>query len=212
VGAPDTTLARLALVHPNTAGDEPHCLNLGGGRFSIRDTIIAADPVHERGLCVAYNADSGMLDECLVLSVAWLSDTNVSNSLFLHQVMAFKPCRFDLCTFLKELQIQKPGGAVVDSVIYSTHIFDAAIVDLTMANCSIFSQAPFRGSRTPTSSYFQSPPQFVDPSNLDYRLQPTSSCKGKASDGGDIGCRYTSELAEMVSLAQELRARGILAF
>jgi hypothetical protein len=53
---------------------------------------------------------------------------------------------------------------------------------------------------------------FRDPVNLDYRLMPNSPCIGKASDGGDIGCRYTPEMLEMVQVALELRRRGIIKF
>jgi hypothetical protein len=59
---------------------------------------------------------------------------------------------------------------------------------------------------------FAADPQFRDPANLDYRLMPTSPCIGKASDGGDIGCRYTPEMIEMIQKALELRAKGIIKF
>ena len=39
-----------------------------------------------------------------------------------------------------------------------------------------------------------------------------SPCIGKASDGGDIGYRYTPEMIEMVQKALELRAKGIIKF
>lgn len=55
-------------------------------------------------------------------------------------------------------------------------------------------------------------PQFRDPLNLDLRLRPGSPCIGKASDGGDIGCRYTPEMIEMCRIALELRAKGIIKF
>jgi hypothetical protein len=55
-------------------------------------------------------------------------------------------------------------------------------------------------------------PMFRDPTNLDYRLQPGSPCIGKASDGGDIGCRYTPEMIELCKVALELRRRGIIKF
>jgi len=55
-------------------------------------------------------------------------------------------------------------------------------------------------------------PQFLDPKNLDYRLADTSPCKGRASDGGDLGCRYTPEMIEMCKIAPDLRARGMIEF
>ena len=55
-------------------------------------------------------------------------------------------------------------------------------------------------------------PQFRDPANLDYRLKPTSPCRGKASDGGDLGCRWTPEMVELLKKVQELRKKGIIKF
>ena len=34
----------------------------------------------------------------------------------------------------------------------------------------------------------------------------------RASDGGDIGCRYTPEMIELCKVALDLRRRGILEF
>lgn len=52
-------------------------------------------------------------------------------------------------------------------------------------------------------------PLFRDPVNLDYRAQSGSPCLGKASDGGDIGLRYTPEIIAMCKVALELRARRL---
>ena len=53
---------------------------------------------------------------------------------------------------------------------------------------------------------------FRDPKILDYRVTPGSPCAGKASDGSDLGCRYTREMVELCSVALELRKRGIVRF
>jgi hypothetical protein len=53
---------------------------------------------------------------------------------------------------------------------------------------------------------------FRDPENLDYRLKPGSPCKGRASDGGDIGCTYTPEMIEIIKKALELRKKGVITF
>lgn len=56
------------------------------------------------------------------------------------------------------------------------------------------------------------PVRFREPANLDFRLVPGSPGTGMASDGGDIGCRYTPEMLEMCRIALELRARGMIKF
>jgi len=42
-------------------------------------------------------------------------------------------------------------------------------------------------------------------------LKPALRTK-KASDGGDIGCRYTPEMLEILEKALELRRKGIIKF
>ena len=76
--------------------------------------------------------------------------------------------------------------------------------------CNVF--GGFREFAKPGKGCFSAPPQFADPKNLDYRLMPISPCRGKASDGGDLGCRYTPEMIEILRVALELRRRGIIKF
>ena len=83
-------------------------------------------------------------------------------------------------------------------------------VEFRIENCDVFGQRP--PTHQGAVSCFSADPQFLDPANLDYRLAPTSPCKGKASDGGDLGVRYTPEMIEMVQIALELRAQGVIDF
>ena len=43
-------------------------------------------------------------------------------------------------------------------------------------------------------------------------LRATSPCRKKASDGGDMGCRLTPEMLEMLEKARGLRRKGIIKF
>ncbi|MFH1922862.1 MAG: hypothetical protein ABIP48_23610, partial [Planctomycetota bacterium] len=81
----------------------------------------------------------------------------------------------------------------------------------TIEHCDVVS-GKFVENAKPGSNCLRGSPGFVDPGNLDYRLAPTSVCHGKASDGGDIGCRYTPEMIQMCEKALELRAKGIIKF
>ncbi|MEM4202046.1 MAG: hypothetical protein QW786_02430 [Candidatus Hadarchaeum sp.] len=47
---------------------------------------------------------------------------------------------------------------------------------------------------------------------MDDRLCITGPCRGRASDGGHVGVRYTPEMIEMINVALELRRRGIINF
>ena len=41
---------------------------------------------------------------------------------------------------------------------------------------------------------------------------PPAPARGKASDGGDMGCRYTPEILDMLKLTFELRKKGVIKF
>jgi hypothetical protein len=79
--------------------------------------------------------------------------------------------------------------------------------------CNVYGKPPtFIDKAKPGEGCFSAPPMFANPQMLDFRLLPNSPCTGKASDGGDIGCRYTPEMAELCRIALELRAKGIITF
>jgi hypothetical protein len=56
------------------------------------------------------------------------------------------------------------------------------------------------------------PPAGIGTRGREGGLKPTSPCRKKASDGGDIGCRYTPEMMEVLEKALELRKKGIVKF
>jgi hypothetical protein len=55
-------------------------------------------------------------------------------------------------------------------------------------------------------------PQFTDAKNLDFTLSKKSPCRGKASDGGDLGVTYTPEMIEVIKMAFLLRQQGVIKF
>jgi hypothetical protein len=100
--------------------------------------------------------------------------------------------------------------ALLDCILYSV---EAEKPGTRIERCAVSSPTlPFANLATPGKGCFQANPQFVNPANLDYRLMPTSPCIGKASDGGDLGVRYTPEMIEIIQKALELRAQGIIKF
>ena len=76
----------------------------------------------------------------------------------------------------------------------------------------MYGKEPYRDPAKPGPGCFSKDPQFLDPANFDYRLGPKSPCRGKASDGGDLGFHYTPELIELMKEAKKLRDKGIIKF
>jgi hypothetical protein len=95
--------------------------------------------------------------------------------------------------------------AVRDSIVPQVG-FENAVV----TNSNLFQDPLGKGAAGPAC--ISADPMFVDGKNFDYRLKRGSPCIGKASDGGDIGCRYTPEMIELCKVALDLRRKGTLKF
>ena len=118
-------------------------------------------------------------------------------------------CEIRLCSVPGLLMLGGERSLVADSIVESIRSVRA---DTKIQYCDIFGKTPLGDTAKPGKGCFTKDPQFADPKNLDYRLKPTSPCRKRASDGGDIGCRYTKEMLEMLKLAHELRKKGIIKF
>jgi hypothetical protein len=124
-------------------------------------------------------------------------------------------CRFQGCTITGHLHFQVGGsdrgaeGKAIDCIVSSIEADDPAV---EIPHCNVYGSPPFVNKATPGKGFIDAKPQFRDPANLDYRPMPGSLCIGKASDGGDIGCRYTPEMIELCKTAVELRKRGLIKF
>jgi hypothetical protein len=92
-----------------------------------------------------------------------------------------------------------------DTILASLYVTNAPHLPKQAERCVVYS-----GQLPPNC--FGAAPEFRDPANLDYRLKPTSPYRKKARDGGDIGCRFTPEMLEMLEKALELRKKGIIKF
>ncbi|HOM17710.1 MAG TPA: hypothetical protein PLQ00_10295, partial [Thermoguttaceae bacterium] len=121
------------------------------------------------------------------------------------ECMAF-PSKFHSSTINGNIKlISGDSHTITDSIVRD-------IILLPGSKGRIEHSAFFGQGRPPEGSQdcFLTDPQFMDPTNWDYRLRPGSPCIGKASDGGDIGVRWTPEMLELVKVALELRRRGLI--
>jgi serine/threonine protein kinase len=115
---------------------------------------------------------------------------------------------FESCTIDADLVLRHSSHTVANCLVRNL------IIDPNSSGHTVYHCVTFGEGRPPPEAKdsFLANPMFRDPANLDYRLAPGSPCIGKASDGGDIGCRYTPEMIELINVALELRRRGIIKF
>ena len=118
-------------------------------------------------------------------------------------------CEARHSTFVGSVVVKGREDSLTDCIAAS---IESAQPDVAIEHCNVYGPNPFIDLSRPGKGCFSADPQFLDPANLDYRLAETSPCKGKASDGGDIGCRYTPQMTEMCQIALKLRAQGIIDF
>ena len=107
------------------------------------------------------------------------------------------------------LALMLEANTVVDSVVKSV---SARYQATRIEHCCLFGTPAIGEKAKLGKRSFTADPQFRDSASLDFRLKPTSPCRKKATDGGDIGCRYTPEMLEMLEKALELRKKGIINF
>ena len=170
-------------------------LNLGEPRVALRDSIVFTGQVHLN-----------------VHTKATLSNV------FAPSLFARDDCATELsrCTVPGRAMLTNRPNLARDCILGS---IASDTRETTIEHCNVFGvtlgevgQICFTGHARPGKGCFSEDPQFRDPDNFDYRLKPTSPCRGKASDGGDIGCRYTPEMIELLEKALELRKKGIIKF
>jgi len=223
VTAERTILEGLLLIHSAPAGNTSTSLELSGST-RVRSSVIYGGEHAFRG--------GGDFENCVLFGgCAQGPHVTVRNSICMTEIMYLfgggefenvlicgpqrlthaqtGSCEFRRRTMTGHLALAGEPNLVVDSVVPSV---ESSRPNTRIEHCDVYGRPPFADLAKPGKGCFGANPQFVDPKNLDYRLMPTSPCTGKASDGGDVGCRYTPEMIEMCKIALELRAKGIVKF
>jgi len=199
-------------------------------RLALGTAHVAAARCRVRSCIVGYlRIDPwGTLENCVIGRLAPRGDVTVRNTAIISWVdprcrkldfeNTFCPrflysigasCQFRFCTIPAVMRLTGGPNAILDSIV--PRIISAER-DSRIEHCDVYDKEPFWDNAKPGKGCFSRDPLFRDPTSLDYRLKPTSPCRGKASDGGDIGCRYTAEMLEMLKLALKLRKKGIIKF
>ncbi len=206
VRAPETTLERLVLVHSTPAGSNPHCLAVEAAPVRLRSAVVFVKGLPQ-GFWTQYPDGQCEIDECLIAANGQLLGRVLfRNCLLLGDEMHLtRACELRQCTVGQKLSLIEPPSLVLDCIVDQIevpppgHRIDHCIV----------AAAPLPEGST---NCLSASPLFRDPLNLDFSLLPNSPGVKQASDGGDVGCRYTPELAELCKQAVELRKQGAISF
>ena len=231
--APRTTVERLVLAHGKTG--DVHDLALSAMYSSpcrVRSAILYCDSED----CVHLSETSGptepksVIEECVVTGGVALGTRGLARNCLLFGYLGSQYARHSVvaenvlvrritgcvagselrsCTLLGRVMLLREGVLLLDCVVDQ---ITATGPNNRVDYCDVFGKPAFMDMAKPGRKCFGMDPKFRDPENFDYRLKRTSPCRGRASDGGDIGCRYTKEMLEMLKLAHELRKKGIIKF
>jgi len=218
-----TKIERLVLTHGGGAGSDQALLT---GEFRVCSAILwGRDSANTlRGsldfeTCVLhvylYAGSHVVARDCFWLGgeihpASSFALTNVVVSKLDHMRLdSYHQIELRSCTICVPVQVRASGVRLFDSILPSVQ---SSQNDTIVQFCDVYENPPFIEKASPGKGCFSQNPQLANPSLLDYRLLPTSPCIGKASDGGDIGCRYTPTMIEVLQKALELRAQGIIKF
>ena len=201
-----TTLERLALVHV-APRREALGVRVRAAASKLSSTLICM--VNRDAHSLVIDGDSE-IKNCLVLGKPNLRAGKhvLRNCIFVRGGTFSSRSDMRFCTIRGDVRTYSTASGVFLDSIVDEIVWDTGAGRHQIENCDLFGGARPDGSRNCISSN----PHFVNPDKFDYRLMPTSPCIGKASDGGDIGCRYTPEMIELCEKALELRAKGIIKF
>jgi len=236
VGADQVTLEGLLLVHGAAAGQDQCCL-LQRGKSTLRVRLCLLYGGKEAGSAAFKSAiaegGTSEFDHCAIIGGSYNSSYSWSLLVVTNSVWFGNPSyirggfKFENvllatsgfgswsggelrhCTIAGNVKLGGRGYAAIDCIMPSVQ---APQPGARIEYCDVHGAKPFADQAQPGPGCFSAPPQFANAQQYDYRLLPTSPCIGKASDGGDLGCRYTPGMIEIIQKALELRAQGIIKF
>lgn len=224
-----TALEHLVLAHQGAAEGPSAALDVRGGPCTLQLVAIGARgappalaartppgaALEARACLVAGGAvleGDAVLKDCLWPSSGAgglrAAGAFKAENCLLPNVLTTGPAELLGCTVIEGAFFKGRPSRAANSILYKV---GSERDDARIEHSNVF-PAGFLGAALPGEGCFSAEPKFVDIRNLDYRLAPASPCRKKGSDGEDVGCRYTTEMADLAKKAIEFRARGLLPF
>ena len=209
VRAPRITLDRLVLLHIAPMGEDRYALRIpeSPGSLSLRRVLLWIEP---GSVALSVNGGEAELTESIILgSIHFYGKNSVSDCIVLGTLRESGSHVLRHGVFLSAVQgYNQYNLNLRDSIVKAV---SSQATGSIIEHCDIYGATPQKNIPFGKGCLADTP-EFANPGMLDFRLNPKSPCKGKASDGGDIGCRYTPEMIEMCKIALALRAKGIIKF
>lgn len=225
-GAAETTVEHLVLAHQGAGGA---ALAVQRGPCQLRSVVLGAKgPPPSLALVTAAGATCE-LQSCIIAGNATLEGDatledclwprcdeeglaakgafKAENSLLCH-VVTTGPAELRGSTVAQGAMFKGKPSLALDCILYKVA---AASDQARIEHCNVY-PGGFLAAAVPGAKCFTADPRFMNPRDLDYRLNPNSPCRKRGSEGGDLGCRYTTEIVELMKKAVELRNRRLLIF
>ena len=127
----------------------------------------------------------------------------------IYRFECYGPCEIRNSSVPGGIELDGEPNVVLDSI---TSQIDASKHATRIDHCNVYGKPPFIEFARPGKRCMSRNPLLYNLKAFDYRLRSASPCRKKASDGGDLGCRYTKQMQAMLQLANKLRTRGIIQF
>jgi hypothetical protein len=197
------TMDRVRLMHARPAGDPMRCLSIEDGSVRLRSSLVimstAAEAIYiegGRGRCT--------IEDSLVWGNIYCNARlDAQNSVICGNEVkvAARGCTLRHVTSLSRITLTDPASVILDSIVPS---IKSSNPGHRIDSCDVFGNPPFLENATPGQNCLYGDPRFRNARELDFRLLTNSPCRGKASDGRDIGCQSTDDLQEMCQAAAKL--------
>ncbi|MBM4034103.1 MAG: hypothetical protein FJ291_20310 [Planctomycetes bacterium] len=230
IAAADTTVERLTLAHQACNSDWGSALRVARGPCRMRSLVVCMNATTNWWTLTLGDGAGYEIENCAVAGTGksggeialkdsvWLNchdhgglfawgGLKAENSILVILHVS-KAADLRNCTVTKGTTLTDQPCVAVDCIFQRV---ECAKPGAQIDFCDVYPGGYLVAAKA-GKKCFSADPRFVDPKGLDYRLAPGSPCRKKASDGGDIGCRYTPEMVELVKKCLDLRKRGTIAF